>query len=156
ARLNVIGCPGRCHGSRALWFSGSGARKALCFRRGPAPRPDRLCLSDAHGRDARRGHPELRRVGAASLRDPARPDLPIGSPWVRQIALELTALGSRSVVVVVLLIALGYLALERKYGAMRFVVVATCGGGVLSLAMKALITVHVLTERGGITPPGAP
>jgi undecaprenyl-diphosphatase len=58
---------------------------------------------------------------------------------LREIALEMTVLGSRTVVVVVLIVTLGYLALERKYGAMGFVTVAATGGGVLSLTMKALI-----------------
>jgi undecaprenyl-diphosphatase len=73
------------------------------------------------------------------LRDPTRPDIPIGPPWLREIALEMTVLGSRTVVVVVLIVTLGYLVLERKYGAMGFVTAAATGGGLLSLTMKALI-----------------
>jgi undecaprenyl-diphosphatase len=38
----------------------------------------------------------------------------------------------------VTLFVIGYLALEQKYGAMWFVVVATGGGGLLSTAMKQL------------------
>jgi undecaprenyl-diphosphatase len=75
-----------------------------------------------------------------SLRDPAQLDIPIGPLWLRDVALELTVLGSRTVVVVVLIVALGYLVLDRKYGAMVFVTVAAMGGGLLSLAMKSLIS----------------
>jgi undecaprenyl-diphosphatase len=74
-----------------------------------------------------------------SLRDPTQPDIPVGPPWLREVALEMTVLGSRTVVVVVLIVTLGYLVLERKYGAMGFVTAAATGGGLLSLTMKALI-----------------
>jgi undecaprenyl-diphosphatase len=84
-----------------------------------------------------------------SLRDPAQPDIPIGPLWLRDVALELTVLGSRTVVVVVLIVALGYLVLDRKYGAMVFVTVAAMGGGLLSLAMKSLIS----RARPQIIPP---
>src|SRR5262245_54536148 len=84
-----------------------------------------------------------------ALRDPGRPDTPIGPPWLREVALEMTALGSRTVVVVVLVVTLGYLALERKYGAMGFVTVAAAGRGVLSATMKALIG----RARPSVVPP---
>jgi undecaprenyl-diphosphatase len=74
-----------------------------------------------------------------SLRDSTQPDIPVGPPWLREVALEMTVLGSRTVVVVVLIVTLGYLVLERKYGAMGFVTAAATGGGLLSLTMKALI-----------------
>jgi undecaprenyl-diphosphatase len=73
-----------------------------------------------------------------SLRDPGDPARPIGPPWVREAALELTVLGGRTVLVIVLLLTLGYLALDHKYGAMAFIVAAATGGGVLSLGMKEL------------------
>jgi undecaprenyl-diphosphatase len=84
-----------------------------------------------------------------ALRDPARPDVPIGPQWLRDAALEMTVLGGRTVLIVVLIVSLAYLALDRKYGAMGFVVIAASGGGLLSVTMKYLIG----RERPNIVPP---
>ena len=87
-----------------------------------------------------------------ALRDPVRPDVPIGPPWLRDAALEMTVLGGRTVLIVVIIVSLAYLALDRKYGAMGFVVVAASGGGLLSVMMKSLIG----RERPNIVPPWSP
>jgi len=73
-----------------------------------------------------------------ALRVPGQPDRPIGPPWLIEAAQDITALGGRTMLVAVTLFAIGYLALERKYGAMWLVAVATAGGGVLSTGMKEL------------------
>jgi undecaprenyl-diphosphatase len=73
-----------------------------------------------------------------ALRVPGQPDRPIGPPWLIEAAQDITALGGRTMLVAVTLFAIGYLALECKYGAMWLVAVATAGGGVLSTGMKEL------------------
>ena len=50
-------------------------------------------------------------------------------------AQDITVLGGRTMLVAVTLFSAGYLALERKYGAMWLVGVAVGGGGVISIAM---------------------
>jgi undecaprenyl-diphosphatase len=72
------------------------------------------------------------------LRVPGHPHTPIGPSWLIEAAQDITALGGRTMLLGVTLVAIGYLVLERKYGAMLFVVVATGGGGLLSTAMKHL------------------
>jgi len=72
------------------------------------------------------------------LRVPGHPQSPIGPPWLLEAAQDITALGGRTMLVAVTLFAIGYLALERKYGAMWLVGVATAGGGLLSAGMKQL------------------
>jgi undecaprenyl-diphosphatase len=72
------------------------------------------------------------------LRVPGHPNLPIGPPWLIEAARDITTLGDRTMLLAVILFAVGYLALERKYGAMWLVVVATGGGGLLSTVMKEL------------------
>src|SRR6185295_5079252 len=72
------------------------------------------------------------------LRVPGHPQNPIGPSWLLEAAQDITALGGRTVLVAVTLFAIGYLALERKYGAMWLVGVATAGGGLLSASMKQL------------------
>jgi undecaprenyl-diphosphatase len=70
------------------------------------------------------------------LRQPDNPALPIGPPWLLEVAQDITALGGRTLLLVIIVAALGYLTLERKYGAMWFVLAAAAGGGVLSSTMK--------------------
>jgi undecaprenyl-diphosphatase len=72
------------------------------------------------------------------LRVPGHPQSPIGPSWLLEAAQDITALGGRTMLVAVTLFAIGYLALERKYGAMWLVGVATAGGGLLSAGMKQL------------------
>jgi undecaprenyl-diphosphatase len=72
------------------------------------------------------------------LRVPGHLHTPIGPSWLIEAARDITVLGGRTMLVAVTLFAIGYLAFERKYGAMWFVAVATGGGGLLSTAMKQL------------------
>ena len=72
------------------------------------------------------------------LRVPGDPHVPIGPPWLIEAARDITTLGGRTMLLAVILSVVGYLALERKYGAMWLVVVAAGGGGLLSTVMKEL------------------
>jgi len=72
------------------------------------------------------------------LRVPGDPHTPIGPPWLLEAARDITPLGGRTMLVAVTLFTIGYLALERKYGAMWLVGVATAGGGLLITGMKEL------------------
>jgi len=74
-----------------------------------------------------------------SLRRPGQPEVPIGPQWLIAAARDITVLGGTTVLVVVLILAVGYLALDGKYAAMYLVAVAAGGGGLLSTAMKYLI-----------------
>lgn len=74
-----------------------------------------------------------------TLRDPGQPEIPIGPRWLIGAAQEMTVLGGETVLTVLLILVLGYLALDRKYGAMGLVAVAAGGGGLLSTAMKNFI-----------------
>ena len=82
------------------------------------------------------------------LRVPGHPQSPIGPSWLLEAARDITALGGRTMLVAVTLFAIGYLALERKYGAMWLVGVATAGGGLLSTGMKQLFA----RERPDLVP----
>jgi undecaprenyl-diphosphatase len=71
-----------------------------------------------------------------SLRKPNDPGEPIGPAWVAEVARDMTALGGVTVLTLVTLAVLGYLWLEERYGALKFVVAATVGGVALSSALK--------------------
>jgi undecaprenyl-diphosphatase len=70
------------------------------------------------------------------LRVPGHPDIPIGPSWLMEAAQDITALGGRTMLLAVTLFAIGYLALEAKYGAMWLVTIAVGGGGLLNTVMK--------------------
>lgn len=72
------------------------------------------------------------------LRRPGNPKFPVGPQWLMEAAQDITALGGRTVLIIVILSVVGYLALERRRGAMWLVTVAAGGGGLLSTAMKYL------------------
>lgn len=72
------------------------------------------------------------------LRVPGHPHIPIGPSWLMEAAQDITALGGRTMLLAVTLFAIGYLALEGKYGAMWLVAIAAGGGGLLSTVMKQL------------------
>src|SRR5262249_31076458 len=67
--------------------------------------------------------------------DPARL---IGPSWLAESVTEITALGSPSVLTIVLLSATGYLVLQHRYDAAALVVVASAGGSALSVGLKQL------------------
>jgi undecaprenyl-diphosphatase len=52
------------------------------------------------------------------------------------VAIDVTALGGTGVLAIILLIVVGYLALEGRYDAIALIVVATAGGGLLSELLK--------------------
>src|SRR5439155_1017677 len=70
------------------------------------------------------------------LRSPDDPNVPIGPSWLVQVAIDVTALGGTTVLALVLMIVVGYLALEHRYDAIVLVVVATAGGGLLNEGLK--------------------
>ena len=70
------------------------------------------------------------------LRHRDKPQVPIGPSWLLEAARDITALGGRTILIMTVLFAMGYLVLEHKRGGMWLVAVAAAGGGVLSTAMK--------------------
>jgi len=71
-----------------------------------------------------------------ALRTPDNPAVPIGPPWLRAAALDITALGSPTVLGLVVFVVAGYLILHGLYRTSAFVVAASCGGWILNWALK--------------------
>jgi undecaprenyl-diphosphatase len=82
------------------------------------------------------------------LRQPDNPRVPIGPQWLMEAAQDITALGGRTTLMIVLTLAMGYLAIDGKRAAVWLVAVAAGGGGLLSSAMKYLFG----RERPDIVP----
>jgi undecaprenyl-diphosphatase len=72
----------------------------------------------------------------SALRSGADPLKPVGPAWLAEAALEVTALGSITVLVIVVAGVLGYLAVRRLWGAFVLVLGASMGGEVLNMALK--------------------
>jgi Membrane-associated phospholipid phosphatase len=71
-----------------------------------------------------------------SLRNPGDPSVPIGPPWLTSAALDITALGSATVLGLVVLAVAGFLILQGMWRTGLFVVLATSGGGFINGALK--------------------
>jgi undecaprenyl-diphosphatase len=74
-----------------------------------------------------------------ALRRPDDPAIPIGPVWMEEAGRDITALGGVPLIVLITGAVVGFLALDRKYGAMAFVLGATASGFAVSQALKALI-----------------
>jgi len=74
----------------------------------------------------------------AALRDPANPSRPIGPAWLLSGALDITALGSATVLGLTVLAVAGFLLLQGMWRTALFVTVASLGGWFLNDALKQL------------------
>ena len=74
----------------------------------------------------------------ASLRDPADPRTPIGPRWLHGAALDITALGSATVLGLVVAGVCGFLLLQGLYRNALFIFVASCGAMALNAVLKAV------------------
>jgi undecaprenyl-diphosphatase len=73
-----------------------------------------------------------------SLRMPGDPATPIGPIWFQEAARDITALGSFSVLGIVVIAVVIDLILRRKIQTAAFVAVAVLGGTIVSSALKAI------------------
>jgi undecaprenyl-diphosphatase len=73
------------------------------------------------------------------LRQPGEPARPIGPGWLVEVALEVTALGSGSVLLLVLVAVVGYLALEARWRELGLVAISATGGAAISTGLKLLV-----------------
>ncbi len=71
-----------------------------------------------------------------ALRDPEDPSKPIGPPWVLSMVRDITALGGYTLLVLFTLSVLGFLAIQRRYGAFWLVLLANLSGFGLNSLLK--------------------
>jgi undecaprenyl-diphosphatase len=74
----------------------------------------------------------------AALRDPADLSRPVGPAWLLAGALDITALGSTTVLGLTVLAVGGFLLLQGMWRTAIFVTVASVGGWILNSALKQL------------------
>jgi len=78
-----------------------------------------------------------RRVMLA-MREPGDSSDPLGPSWLEFLARDITALGGTAVLVLLTLAALGFLLLNRRWGAAIFLGLSMAGGTLLSNALKSI------------------
>ena len=71
-----------------------------------------------------------------SLRSPADPSRPIGPPWLEGACLDVTALGSSTVLGLVVIAVLGFLVLQARYRTALVVALTAISGEMVNGAMK--------------------
>lgn len=74
------------------------------------------------------------------FRIPENPAVPIGPQWLKQSVIDLTALGSMTVLAVVSIMAVALLLLRRRYRLGALMAAATGGGFVLGASLKELFS----------------
>lgn len=73
-----------------------------------------------------------------SMRNPADPSDPLGPEWLEEVGRDITALGGNAVLIMITLIAMGYLFLERKKKLALVLITATAGALFVSHSLKTL------------------
>jgi undecaprenyl-diphosphatase len=73
-----------------------------------------------------------------ALRDPANLAEPAGPAWLKQVAIDISALGGATVVILMSLAVAGYLMLRRRWRRVAILVVTIAGGHLLSHTLKAV------------------
>ena len=74
-----------------------------------------------------------------SLRRADDPQTPIGPAWLREAGLDVTALGSPIVLVLILSAVTGFLLLQRRFGLLWLTLATTAGGALLGYVLKEII-----------------
>jgi undecaprenyl-diphosphatase len=74
--------------------------------------------------------------------------VPVGPGWLETVALELTSLGSAGVLVTLVLLVVGYLLFERRFGLAVLTVASTAGGWILEAILKTVFA----RERPTVVP----
>ncbi|MGK6356380.1 phosphatase PAP2 family protein [Sphingomonas sp. DT-207] len=82
---------------------------------------------------------ELDRAIILAMRAPGHPEQPLGPHWLPSAVRDVTALGSTTVLTLVVLVTASFLALRRRFRSALFVLAATTLGALAVTLVKALI-----------------
>lgn len=83
-----------------------------------------------------------------SLRQTEDPSKPIGPEWGAEVARDITALGSKTLLILIVLSVAGFLFFKKHYGQAWLIVGASLAGVILMLSLKILF----MRERPDVIP----
>jgi undecaprenyl-diphosphatase len=96
-----------------------------------------------------------------ALRDPQNLSDPIGPMWLEAAVADITSLGGKAVLTIIVLIVSGFLFLNAKHGAAALVLVSSGGGSLLTFVLKSLfdrprpdVVVHLVGVSSASFPSG--
>ncbi|HUE17519.1 MAG TPA: phosphatase PAP2 family protein [Planctomycetaceae bacterium] len=75
-----------------------------------------------------------------SMRQPDDPAVPRGPVWLQDVARDITALGGYAILILLVGIIAGFLQLDGKKGAVRFLAGAVLSGYLVGMGLKSLFT----------------
>lgn len=81
-------------------------------------------------------HQHLEERLMVAMRDPANPAEPAGPAWVKQVAIDVSALGGATVIVLLTLLVCGHLLLRGRWRRVLILVFTVAGGHLLSHTLK--------------------
>jgi undecaprenyl-diphosphatase len=98
---------------------------------------------------------------AGLLRSGEDPRVPIGPDWLITATLDATALGSAAVLTIIVVLVAGFLAMQRSFRSMGFVIIASLLGAGLSMTLKNVFgrqrpdeTLHLVEVSSASFPSG--
>jgi undecaprenyl-diphosphatase len=75
-----------------------------------------------------------------SMRQPDDPSMPRGPVWFQDVARDITALGGYAILILLVGVIAGFLQLDGKKGAVRFLAGAVLSGYLVGMGLKSLFT----------------
>lgn len=84
-----------------------------------------------------REHQALEERLMVAMRNPQNPAEPAGPAWLRQVAVDISALGGATVVILLSLLVSGHLLLRRRWRRVVLLAVTIAGGHLLSHTLKS-------------------
>jgi undecaprenyl-diphosphatase len=75
-----------------------------------------------------------------SFRNARNTSIPAGPEWLLSFMLDVSALGSATIVFLVTILTSGLLILKNKYSSLRVILFAFIGGGIIELLMKEIFS----------------
>lgn len=96
-----------------------------------------------------------------ALRDPQNLSDPLGPDWLESAVADITSLGGKAVLTIIVLIVSGFLFLSNRHGAAALVLGSSIGGSLLNIALKSLfdrprpdVVVHLVGVSSASFPSG--
>ena len=75
-----------------------------------------------------------------SMRQTENASIPVGPAWLKNFMIDISSLGSVSIIVLIVVFVSGFLIIKRDFKLLRVILFAAIGGGIIDLLLKILFT----------------